>query len=123
MRIKQVLAFLGAAAASSLALAAPPAPVSVSADGNTVYVQGDPSPIMRLTPNQASDVQGAFKLEDGRVLRLSNHQNKVFMEVDGQREELLPLSRTEFVAKKSGARLALDEATPADTVHLVQFRK
>jgi hypothetical protein len=123
MRIKQVLAFLGAAAVSSLALAAPPAPVSVSADGNTVYVQGDPSPIMRLSPNQAADMQGAFKLEDGRVLRLSSRNNKVFMEVDGQREELLPLSRTEFVAKKSGARLALDQASLADTVHLVQFRK
>jgi hypothetical protein len=123
MRIKQVLAFLGAAAISSLALAEPAAPVSVSADGNTVYVQGDPSPIMRLSPSQAADLQGSFKLDDGRMLKLSNHNSKVFMEVDGHREELLPLSRTEFVSKKSGARLALDEPSFADKIHLVQFRK
>ena len=122
MRIKQVLAFLGAAALSSMAFAEP-APVSVSADGNTVYVQGDPSPIMRLSPNQAADVQGAFKLDDGRMLKLSNHNSKVFMEVDGHREELLPLSRTEFVAKKSGSRLTLDEPSLTDKIHLTQFRK
>jgi hypothetical protein len=123
MRIKQVLAFLGAAALSSLALAAPPAPVSVSADGNTVYVQGDASPIIRLSPNQVADLQGSFKLDDGRMLKLSNFNNKVFMEVDGKREQLLPLSRTEFVASKSGARLALDEPTFADQIRLVQFHK
>jgi hypothetical protein len=122
MRIKQVLAFLGAAAMSSMAFAEP-APVSVSADGNTVYVQGDPSPIMRLSPSQAADLQGSFKLDDGRMLKLSNHNSKVFMEVDGHREELLPLSRTEFVARKSGSRLALDEPSFTDKVHLTQFRK
>lgn len=122
MRIKQVLAFLGAAAMSTMAFAEP-APVAVSADGNTVYVQGDPSPIMRLSPSQAADLQGSFKLDDGRMLKLSNHNSKVFMEVDGHREELLPLSRTEFVAKKSGARLALDEPSFTDKIQLTQFRK
>jgi len=121
MRIKQVLALFGAVAISSVAFAEP-APV-VSADGNTVYVQGDASPIMRLSPGEAADLQGAFKLDDGRVLKLSNQDRKVFMEVDGHREELLPLSRTEFVARKSGARLALDEPSFANTIHLTQFRK
>jgi hypothetical protein len=121
MRIKQVLAFIGAAAVSTLALAEP-APVSVSADGNTVFVQGDPSPVFRLSPGQAEDTCGAFKLEDGRTLRLTSYQNKVFMEVDGKREELLPLSRTDFVARKSGARVALDEEAFAGKVKLTQFR-
>jgi len=122
MRIKQVLAFLGAVAMSSAAFAEP-APVSVSADGNTVYVQGDPSPIMRLSASQLADLQGSFKLDDGRMLKLSNQNSKVFMEVDGHREELLPLSRTEFVAKHSGARLALDEPSFTDKILLTQFRK
>jgi hypothetical protein len=123
MRIKQVLAFLGAAAVSSLALAEPAAPVSVSADGNTVFVQGDASPLVRLSPGQAEDLQGSFRLDDGRMLKLSNHNSKVYMEVDGKREQLLPLSRTEFVASKSGARLKLDQPSFADEIHLVQFRK
>jgi antitoxin (DNA-binding transcriptional repressor) of toxin-antitoxin stability system len=117
MRIKQILAFLGAAAVSTAVLAAP---VSVSADGNTVTVHGDTSPVYRLTPGQAQDTNGAFKLEDGRVLRLTNHDRKVFMEVDGKREELLPLSRTEFVAARSGDRVALDEEAFAGKVTLTQ---
>lgn len=78
---------------------------------------------MRLSLSQAADLQGAFKLDDGRVLKLSNQNSKVFMELDGRFEELVPLSRTEFVAKKSGARLAVDEPSFADKIHLTQFRK
>jgi hypothetical protein len=123
MRIKQVLAFIGAAAVSTLALAEPAAPVSVSADGNTVFVQGDPSPVFRLSPGQAEDVAGSFRLDDGRSLRLTSHQNKVFMEVDGKREQLLPLSRTEFVAKNSGARVELNEEAFASKVTLTQLQR
>jgi hypothetical protein len=121
MRIKQVLAFLGAAAVSTLAFAEP-APVSVSTDGSTVYVQGDASPLVRLSPADAQGTNGAFRLEDGRVLRLTNQSNKVYMEVDGKREELLPLSHTEFVARKSGDRVALDNEDFAEKVTLTQFR-
>lgn len=123
MRINQVLAFLGAAAVSSLALAEPAAPVAVSADGNTVFVQGDAAPLYHLSPADAANLHGSFKLEDGRMLRLTNHNSKVFMEVDGKRERLLPLSATEFVASKSGARLALDEPAFAEKVQLTQFRQ
>ena len=122
MHSKQILAFFGAAAVSTLALAEPAAPVSLSADGSTVFVQGDASPVFRLTPGQAEDSCGAFKLDDGRVLRLSSYQNKLFMEVDGKREQLLPLSRTDFVAKKSGARIALDEEAFANKVTLSQIQ-
>jgi hypothetical protein len=124
MRIKQVLAFLGAAAVStavSTSAFAAPAPVSVSDDGNVVTVHGDSSPLIRLTPGEAEDVAGSFKLQDGRVLRLSNQTNKVYMEVDGKREELLPLSRTDFVARKSGARVVLNDQAFAQKVQLTQF--
>jgi hypothetical protein len=121
MRIKQVLAFIGAAAVSTLALAEPAAPVSVSADGNTVFVQGDPSPVFRLSPGQAEDIGGSFRLDDGRMLRLTHHQNKVFMEMSGKREQLLPLSPTEFVAAKTGARVELDEEAFASKVTLTEI--
>ena len=119
MRIKQVLAFLGAAAVSTAVFAAP---VSVSADGTTVTVHGDTSAILRLNSQQASDATGIFRLEDGRVLRLSSERNKVFMDVGGKREQLLPLSRTRFVAADSGARIALDEAVFPSQVQLVEMR-
>lgn len=121
MRIKQVLAFLGAAALSTAAFAAP-APVSLSTDGSTVTIHGDTSPVYRLSPGQAEEKSGAFRLEDGRVLRLTSQYNKVYMEVDGKREQLLPLSPTEFVAASSGDRVALDRADYAGNVKLTQFR-
>jgi hypothetical protein len=123
MPIKHVLAFLGAAAVSSMVLAQPGAPVAVSADGNTVFVQGSATSVVHLSPGQAEDVKGSFKLEDGRVLRLSSRNTKVFMEVDGRREELLPLSPTEFVASKSGARVTLDERAYGDEIRLSQIRR
>jgi hypothetical protein len=113
MRIKQVLAFLGAAAVSSLALA----------DSNTVVVQGKASPLVHLTTQQAQDATGSFRLDDGRTLRLTSHNNKVFMEVDGKREELLPVSQTRFVARGSGAELALDDLTFPQKVELTQYRR
>lgn len=121
MRIKQVLAFLGAAAVSTAVFAAP-APVSLSTDGSTVTVHGDTSPVYRLSPGQAQEKNGAFRLEDGRVLRLTSQHNKVYMEVDGKREQLLPLSPTEFVAAGSGDRVALDNEDFAGTVTLTQLR-
>ncbi|MGJ7914747.1 hypothetical protein ACI48D_04600 [Massilia sp. LXY-6] len=123
MRIKQVLAFLGAATVSTLALAEPALPVAVSSDGNTVIVQGAASRMFHLTPGQAQDTNGVYKLEDGRQLKLTSHNSKVFMEVDGRREELLPLSRTDFVARDSGARVALDEEAFATNIQLTQFRR
>jgi hypothetical protein len=120
MRIKQVLAFIGAAAISTAVLAAP-APVSVSEDGSTVTIHGNSSTLIRLTPGEAEDVAGAFRLQDGRVLRLTNQTNKVYMDVGGKREELLPLSRTEFVARKTGARVVLDNEVFAQKVQLTQF--
>ena len=123
MRIKQILAFCSAAAVSTLALAGPALPVDVSADGNTVFVQGKPSPLVYLTPHEAEDANASFKREDGRTLRLSNHSNKLFMEVDGKREQLLPVSKTRFVARDSGAELALDELAFPQKVALTQLRR
>jgi len=123
MRIQQVLAFLGAAAVSSLALAEPALPVEVSADGHTVIVQGNARPLVYLTPHEAEDATGSFRLEDGRTLTLTSRSNKVFMEVDGKREELLPVSKTRFVARGSGDQLALDDLTFPQQVALTQFRR
>jgi hypothetical protein len=123
MHIKQVLAFLGAAAVSTLALAEPALPAGASADGNTVVVQGNASPLVRLTAADAASATGSFRLEDGRELRLTSRNSKIFMEVDGKREELLPVSKTRFVARGSGAELALDDLQFPDKVALTQFRR
>jgi hypothetical protein len=121
MIIKHVLAFLGAATASTMVLAAP-APVSVSDDGSTVYVAGTASPLIRLSEEDAANAQGAFRLEDGRLLRLTSQGRKMFMDLDGQRQELLPTSRTHFVARRTGAELAVDELHFPEKVRLTEMR-
>jgi hypothetical protein len=121
MRIKHVLAFLGAAAVSTCAFAEPSLPASASADANTVIVQGGASPAVRLTPAEAHEANGSFLLDDGRVLTLSNRGSKVFVELDGKREELLPVSRTRFVARTSGDELAVSSPRFPETVKLTQM--
>jgi hypothetical protein len=119
MRIKHLLAFIGAAAASTMALAAPP---SVSDDGNTVYVAGNASPLIRLTQGEAESAIGSFRLEDGRILTLTHHGRRMFMEVDDKREELLATSKTHFVGRHSGAELTVDTLAYPDKVRLIESR-
>ena len=114
MRIKPVLVFLGAAAVATCALAEPTLPVTV---------QGGASPLVHLTPDEAHDAAGSFKLEDGRMLKLSSRSSKVYMELDGRREQLLPVAQTRFVARTSGDQLALDELHFPQTVTLTQLRR
>jgi DNA-binding beta-propeller fold protein YncE len=121
MRIKQVLAFLGAATASTMVLAAP-APVSVSEDGGTVYVAGNASRLVRLSEADATNAQGTFRLQDGRILRLTNRGRKMFMELEGQHQELLPTSRTHFVARHTGAELAVDDLHFPEQVSLTELK-
>jgi len=122
MRTNQVLLFLGAAALSTCALAEPSLPVSMSADGNTVTVQGAAIQSVRLTPAEAQAANGSFQLSDGRVLWLSSRNNKIYMELDGRRDELLPVSRTHFLARARGAELALDGLDVPMTVTLTQMK-
>jgi hypothetical protein len=121
MIIKHALAFLGAATASTMVLAAP-APVSVSDDGSTIYVAGHASPLVRLSKEDAANAQGSFRLADGRLLRLTNQGKKMFMDLDGHRQELLPTSRTHFVARGTGAELALDDLHFPEEVRLTEQR-
>ena len=61
---------------------------------------------------------------DGQhVLTLTSRNSKIFMEVDGKREELLAVSKTRFVARGSGAQLALDDLQFPDEVMLTQLRR
>lgn len=122
MRTKHVLLSLGAAALSTCALAGPSLPVSMSADGNTVTVRGAATPLVHLTPAEAQATNGSFQLEDGRVLTLSSRNGKVYMELDGRRDELLPVSPTRFVARGSGTELAMDQPEFPMTVALTRMK-
>jgi hypothetical protein len=120
MRIQHVLAFAAAATLSVSAFADPTFNVAPSATANSVLVQGGASAnsLHRLTPAEAEHMRGAFRLDDGRVLTVSNKRDKLFVELDGKTEELLPVGQNRFVARDSGTRVAFNQVPFADQVVL-----
>jgi len=116
MRIQQVLAFIGAATLSVSAFAEPSIPPSQAASANTVTVQAGASMVSRMTPGEAQHMKGTFQLEDGRKLVLSNTNNRLFAELDGKREELIPAGQNRFVARDSGTRMTFDRVPFANDV-------
>jgi hypothetical protein len=109
MRIKQVLVVAATAVFSAFAVAAPSIPAAINAAASSVEV--------RPAPMQADEIAGNFQLDDGRKLKLSNVNSRVYMELDGKREELVPVAQNRFVAKRSGTEVTLDQPA-ADRVRL-----
>jgi hypothetical protein len=124
MRIQHVLAFAAAATLSVSAFAEPSFNVSPSNSANSVLVQGGAgaNSLHRLTPAEAEHMKGAFRLEDGRILTVTNKRNKLFVELDGKSEELLPVGQNRFVARGSGTRVAFNQVPYADRVVLDMAR-
>lgn len=117
MRIPHVLAFIGAATLSLSACAEPTIAAVPAADANTVLVQASATPY-KPTPAEVQDIKGAFKLDDGRLMTVSNKRNKLFVELDGKREELVPLGENRFVTRDSGTVVAFNQLPFAHEVVL-----
>jgi hypothetical protein len=92
MRI-QALLFAAAAALSVNAFAEPP----------------KASLAHRPTLDEARAMRGTYTLDDGRVLRITNQRSRVFAEIDGRLEELVPVAERTFVTHDSGERLMFDQ--------------
>lgn len=119
MRIQHILAFATAATLSLSACADPSiAPSSVAT--NQVMVQGTQAPFYHLTPDEAAGLKGAFRLEDGRVMKVTNRSAKLFMELDGKREELMATGPNKFVSRQSGTSVAFNQLPFADEVTVNQ---
>jgi len=121
MRMQSVLALLGTAFLSASAFA-DPSIVSSSAGANTVTVQGSGLSAKRLAPGEAQHMKGSFRLDDGRMLVLSTSRNRLFAELDGKREELVPSGQNGFVARESGTRMRFDQVPFANDVVVSNVR-
>lgn len=117
MRIHQVLAVLGAAV---LSLSAHAQTQSAGAD-STVKVQGGKSVLYRMSHADARDMRGSFALEDGRTLRISNRAFRLYAELDGKREELIPVGPKQFIGRDSGNRIGFDRVPFAEEVVVDQL--
>jgi hypothetical protein len=115
MRIQQILAFIGAATLSVSALADPSIASSASAASGTPG-QVQPSLRYRLTKDEAQHMRGAFGLADGRTMTVTNRLAKLYMELDGKCEELVPVGLNKFVTRETGTRVTFNQVPYADEV-------
>jgi hypothetical protein len=121
MRIQHVLAF-AAAATLSVSAFAEPLNVSAPSAASTVTIQASTLSAKRLAPGTAQHMKGTFRLEDGRVLVLEPSRERLFAELDGKREELVPAGGNRFVARESGTRLTFDQVPFASEVVVSSLR-
>lgn len=112
MQTFKTLAFLGAAALSMSAFAAPNNVPSQGADMSAAGTHGQ----YKLSPDEVSDMQGVFRLADGRRLTVLDRQSKLFIELDGKREELTPVGPNRFVSHDTGTRITFNQVPFADRV-------
>jgi len=115
MRNKQVLVFLGALMLSVSALADPSIAPS-SAMANAAQPQGGTAVMYRLSAQEAQHMRGAFRLADGRTITVTSRASKLFVDMDGKREELVPVGPQQFVGRDTGARVSFNQVPYADEV-------
>jgi hypothetical protein len=70
----------------------------------------------RLTQDEAEHMRGAFRLTDGRTITVTSRMNKLYVDLDGKREELVPVAPKKFVTRDSGATVAFNQVPFADEV-------
>jgi hypothetical protein len=114
MRIVQALAF-AAAATLSLSASADPSIASSSASASAVTVPSSYS-AYRLTTDEAEHMRGSFSLTDGRTITVTNRMNKLFVDLDGKREEMVPVAPKKFVTRDTRAQIAFNQVPFADEV-------
>lgn len=106
MRIAQVLTLIGTAALS-FAASAEPASVNTEASMTAVNVA---RATYRLHDSDLKAVQGLYALEDGRTLRVSAEQRKLYAEVDGHKSEIVKIGRAKFASRDDAVRVSFDTA-------------
>jgi hypothetical protein len=118
MRTFTLLAILGAAALSAPAFAAPAAITPAAASAALVAVQTIPGQHHALRQGDVDDVVGSYDLSDGRTLRVSYAQRKLFAEVGGSKTEIVPAGQRTFVSSNADMKLVFDQLPFANNVAL-----
>ena len=114
MRIVQALV-LAATATLSMSAFADPSIAPSSASASAVMA----TPTMgayRLTQDEAEHMRGAFRLVDGRTITVTSRMSKLYVDLDGKREEMVPVGPKKFVTRDTGATVAFNQVPFADEV-------
>ena len=119
MRIVHAFAF---AAAVGLSVSAS---TSAFAEGSIAPTLSKPAAAagqgwLRLSPTEARQMRGTFRLDDGRVLVVRNEGARLLAEFDGKREMLVRTADHRFAARNSGVEFEFNRVPYPEEVVLRQ---
>lgn len=120
MRIAHAIAFAAVASLSASVSIPAFAEGSVATPAHsTVNVSASPyAGTMRLNAAEAQQMNGTYRLDDGRMLVIGNTGSKLFAVIDGKREQLVRTADHRFVARESGREIEFDSVPFAGEVVL-----
>jgi hypothetical protein len=118
MRTQHTLALLAAATLSLSAFAAPPSATAETDDAAISSVHIVAGPAYKLHPSQFDGVKGTYTLSDGRTLRVTSAQRRLYAELGQGRFEIVPVAQNVFASRDDGLRLAFDQIPYATEVTL-----
>jgi hypothetical protein len=106
--------FAATAATLSFAAAAAPSvqPTNVARIDAPLHEHGT----SRLSADDARHMRGTYQLSDGRALVVTSERSRLFAQLDGKTEELVPADGHTFVARDSRTRVAFNAVPFADEV-------
>ena len=109
MRMLNIAVLLGAAALSQVGFAAP-ASVTAYADSTPMPgVSAVANTSHQLSSNELAEVRGAYTLSDGRVLRVSSEQRKLYATTNDRKFEIVPVAKNVFVSRDGAMKLEFDQ--------------
>jgi len=103
------------AAAATLSLAAGAAP-NLQPQDDAQQAAPRENRLFRLSPEEAQRMRSTYALDDGRQLVVTNERSRLYAQLDGKSEELVPVARHTFVARDSHTRFTFNEVPFADEV-------
>lgn len=118
MTTRRLAAAFFAIATASLSLSAFAEP-SVKPAGDVIQQHAEPlreNRLFRLTADEAHRMRGAYQLDDGRTVEVTSQRSRLFAQIDGRNEELVPVAENTFVSRDSRTRFAFNHVPFADEV-------
>jgi 3-oxoacyl-ACP reductase-like protein len=120
MRALSLITFLGAAALSVSAIAAPSVTPDASSSALTsITVPGGANRTLR--EQEITDVQGTYHLSDGRVMHVTSEARRLYADINGgSKAQLVKAGDTTFVSREDGTRFEFDQLPFATNVTMTR---
>ena len=118
MRTSTLLTFLGAVSLSASAFAAPASVTPDASSSALVSVQTIHGPSRMLSASEVAGLSGDYALSDGKVMRVSFEQHKLYAEIGDSKAQLVPAGTNTFVSRDDSLKLEFNQVPFATDVAL-----